>query len=372
MMKSINSFNRNWIFMLFICLYSFNGAAQKVVKSGDDSQRIQSAISAEAIDIEELAEPSHCCGEYFHNHNPIIRIRAINPFTNQEELLHVQERDGFYIWQGDIIVGKVNDSSGRTVFKNSGFWTNNTIPYAIGSGFSASQISDINAAASQISDATNLNIIARTTEPIYVQINTGSGCGAGIGMPSSGQQTINLSSGCSIGIIMHEFLHTAGIHHEQTREDRDEYVTINTGNIVPSAIPNFSQQTTGWSDHGAYDYGSIMHYGAFAFAINPSVPTITTIPPGTPIGQRNSLSAGDIAGINQMYPECTSSNLTYTGPLENGRYRTSGEMTIGGTIDEGGFVLLSGGTKVRIIPGASLKSGADAKTEIVLNGCNID
>jgi hypothetical protein len=44
-----------------------------------------------------------------------------------------------------------------------------------------------------------------------------------------------------------------------------------------------------------------MHYPAVAFAIDPSKPTIVT-PHGEAIGQRDALSAGDIAAVAAIYP----------------------------------------------------------------------
>ena len=310
-----------------------------------------------------------CAGEYAGG--VTTKITAVNPFTNKEEVMVVEERDGLYFWQGDIIVGEVGGVASRNVFFNNGFWTNNTIPYQIESGFPAWQVTRINDAAAEVSSVTNLNIIPRTTESIYVSVKTGTGCGAGIGMPSSGVRTISLSINCSYGSTMHEFLHTAGVHHEQTREDRDTYVTINFSNIQAGKEHNFAKNTTNNSDHGVYDYGSIMHYGAYAFAINTSIKTITTAG-GQAIGQRTALSASDVAAVNRMYPACTSATLTYGGNIDNGRYKTSGQMNVNGDTDVGSFVLMSAGTKLIISPGAHIKSGVDGKVEFLIVGCNID
>jgi hypothetical protein len=47
-----------------------------------------------------------------------------------------------------------------------------------------------------------------------------------------------------------------------------------------------------------------MHYPPTAFSINnqPTIIARQPIPPGTVMGQRNGLSAGDIAGVHTMYP----------------------------------------------------------------------
>ncbi len=57
-------------------------------------------------------------------------------------------------------------------------------------------------------------------------------CWSYIGRSSAGGQTLSIGNDCGRkGIVEHEFLHALGLYHEQTRYDRDDYVTINYENI---------------------------------------------------------------------------------------------------------------------------------------------
>ena len=52
-------------------------------------------------------------------------------------------------------------------------------------------------------------------------------------MTRTGMQELSLDSECLdvVGTTQHEFLHAYGIYHEQSRGDRDDYVTVNYDNI---------------------------------------------------------------------------------------------------------------------------------------------
>ena len=63
------------------------------------------------------------------------------------------------------------------------------------------------------------------------------GCHSSVGK-RGGQQSINYPQWCldRFGSTLHEMLHALGFHHEQSRYDRDDYVTIMWENIEAGAL----------------------------------------------------------------------------------------------------------------------------------------
>lgn len=192
-------------------------------------------------------------------------------------------------------------------------WPNGTMPYVIEATMpnQSRVISAINHWNSAF--AGTLRIIPRTTESNYVffaRTTDQSNCSSYVGYINFGLQPINVGNYCTTGNIIHEIGHAFGLWHEQSREDRDNYIKINWANIQSGQSYNFAQNIDDGDDLGAYDYNSIMHYSGTAFSAN-GLPTIVTIPVGIPIGQRSSLSTGDIEAIRKLYP-----STSVPGPTE--------------------------------------------------------
>ena len=63
--------------------------------------------------------------------------------------------------------------------------------------------------------------------------------------------------------ILHELGHAIGFHHEHSRPDRDDYVTINYDNIHDSSVYNFAIAADSETFGMPYGYDSVMHYGQY-------------------------------------------------------------------------------------------------------------
>ncbi|SEJ42817.1 M12 family metallopeptidase [Bacillus thuringiensis] len=219
--------------------------------------------------------------------------------------------DGLAIFEGDIVLGTVAEMETRSKTKGVGItgdqfrWPNGVIPFTIDSSLPNQQ--RVTDAISHWENRTFIRFVRRTTETNYVTFRLSDSCSSRIGM-QGGEQFINLGNDCSTGNVIHEIGHTVGLFHEQSREDRNNFVRINWANIETGKEGNFNQEIPVSDDYGPYDYGSIMHYGTHFFSKN-NLPTIEPLTPGVTIGQRNGLSDGDVATVNMMYGRMTESQI---------------------------------------------------------------
>lgn len=236
------------------------------------------------------------------------------PGTATRSLVTYQMVDGLAVMEGDIMLGPTHALSQRygsppprqtdvksavVMIDRSYLWPNAEIPYEIHPS-AQSQQANIQWAIDHLA-TTPLRVRPRTSRDAdYVVFsNQGSGCWSELGRVR-GVQTIQVEADCSRGSIVHELLHAAGFMHEQTRSDRDQYVTVMWDEIAKGKEHNFAQHPDMLQDIGAYDYDSILHYSTHGFSRRGN-PTLVPKVAGARIGNREGLSALDRAAIEQVY-----------------------------------------------------------------------
>lgn len=220
------------------------------------------------------------------------------------------------LFEGDIkgvdrtAAGGTKDQNGlavlaqNAVMSKSQLWPNGEVPYTIGSGYNSKQKSIIEGALRDIMDKTCVKFIQRTNQRDYITfVNRNSGCSSYVARVG-GQQQIDLQEGCiyQYGEVQHETMHALGFFHEQSRKDRDDFVTIAWNNIQKDNWDQFEKYQSNLLGL-PYDYDSIMHYGWNYFANDRSSPTIVPKKKAS-IGNRKLMSPGDVQKINILY-ECS-------------------------------------------------------------------
>lgn len=238
------------------------------------------------------------------------------PASQNQRLVKYDVVDGMAVFEGDILLGPAatvpfrlglprttpgNARGAVALVDRSHLWPNSEIPFVIDDSVSATQVGFINESVAQINQ-TELKLRPRAASDndfvTFHDSGSGSGCSSFLGR-IGGSQQIEVAA-CGRGSATHEILHAGGFYHEQSRGDRDDFITIVFDEIAPEFRDEFEKRDGRGQDIGAYDYGSIMHYSARAFSRS-GKPTIIPKVPNAQIGQREGLSAGDRTAIGVLY-----------------------------------------------------------------------
>lgn len=142
----------------------------------------------------------------------------------------------------------------------------------------------------------------------HVLVYNSTGNSATVGY-AGGEQYLRMKNWSTQVVIIHEIAHTLGLIHEQCRSDRDDHVTVDIDNVLEDFKHNF-RKLEGNVPQGPYDFASIMQYGLFDFAKEPTAgntkkPTIRVKDPFGEFaflcGQRRFTSYVDTAAIGDVY-----------------------------------------------------------------------
>uniref|UniRef100_A0A672PN95 Metalloendopeptidase n=1 Tax=Sinocyclocheilus grahami TaxID=75366 RepID=A0A672PN95_SINGR len=207
--------------------------------------------------------------------------------------------DGTNLREGDIAV---SGRSQKNCFARSCLWTKSVdgkvyIAYSLSHAYSKQE------KQTRLFSETDtcVRFVPRTHQRDYLDIQPKTGCWSYLGA-RGGRQSISLQTPeCTgSGVTIHELMHALGFVHEQSRADRDKYVTIMWSNIWKDRLRNFEKFKTN-NLNTPYDYGSIMHFGKYAFSQDGEPTIVPKRNWNVKFGQRFGPSDLDIMKINRMY-----------------------------------------------------------------------
>jgi len=181
-------------------------------------------------------------------------------------------------------------------------WPGGRVPYVFGSGLREQAAAQYAVDRwNTLAQETGVTFVSRTSEADFVEfVSDEARCFSAVGR-HGGPQVLNLGGACGVVAALHEVGHTVGLIHEHQRPDRNEYIEIALTNLDAADASDwdvlpFAATVT------PYDYGSVMHYDAWAGSIN-GLPVIQArgqrVSPQQIGGQ--DISESDVLGVKALY-----------------------------------------------------------------------
>uniref|UniRef100_U3IHP0 Metalloendopeptidase n=1 Tax=Anas platyrhynchos platyrhynchos TaxID=8840 RepID=U3IHP0_ANAPP len=139
-----------------------------------------------------------------------------------QDIFDINEALGLDLFEGDIKLDRERNS----IIGDNYRWPH-VIPYVLDDSLEINAKGLILKAFEQYRLKTCIDFKPWEGEENYISVFKGSGCWSSVGNRQMGLQQLSIGENCDrIGTIQHEFLHALGFWHEQSRSDRDDYVSI--------------------------------------------------------------------------------------------------------------------------------------------------
>lgn len=319
------------------------GADERALDPADGPSTTDLVEAADGIEVDEDHDyvDEHLELGALYSDGPT-RFARVDLFGSGPRLVPVTVRHGGVYFQGDMLLGREADlhlvdgpapgpgSKGAHAAKAAPApgalksavairtpWPNGEIVFQIdGNAFPAGSAmrTRIDQAIANVNANTMIKLRPKAaTDLAFLRITRhpdGVTCSSFLGFaPPPVPMLMQLGPDCSVGNIMHEFGHSAGLYHEQSRADRDQHIRVRFDNIVDDKEAQFQTYLVdglAGQDVGTFDLGSIMMYGSFTgFENNLAQPAMNKRSCAANdfsagcvwSGQRNGFSGTDAAGL---------------------------------------------------------------------------
>lgn len=237
-----------------------------------------------------------------------IPIQDENSEPVQDSLEFEVTSDGLAIAFSDIVLGRVPEgykqNRGRFKPPQNKLWLDGVVPYFFDSR--VAQKEEVLRAIQYINEVSGVSFVPYTGEgDAIVFMPHENRCASLLGRVG-GVQPVYLSPDCEGQTILHELMHVLGFVHEQSRNDRDQYITIQWENVKDSFRAQFDKVPESilpkkYESHFTFNFNSIMIYPDNSFTKSSQLKTMLSNTDEAINPIERGLTDQDIERIQYLY-----------------------------------------------------------------------